>query len=467
MKKAIVTSCIALLLILMTSFSALAVGEITVNEVRLGGTSQARSNPKADDVNARVVNLTGTVTFKNTGAVAITEILPSANADAKFKVSFSDIPLSVNPNTESTFKVILEVPKDLSSFFETRTDANDDRKVDIGDISITANNASATGSTGSFFLQAENQLDLDDIKVEVNGESENVDDGDDVKVKPGDKVVITVKAKNTYSSSDDEDLSIEDIEADIDVADDGDFDIDEDNIDFGDLDAKESSEETITIDVAEDATKDDHDVNIVLRGKDENGASHGEKLSFTLKVERERNEIKIQTLTITPQSLTCQTRSVEVSTKVLNLGRDDEDEVSLKLEIPGLNYNERIYDLSLDEDDEMSKNFRVSIPESLKAGEYPVTIESYYDRTKISDTKASLLSVPDCKPIVVTPPVILPPVIVTPPEPSEDEEIVESDTVLENVSKSQMYVWALGIVVVMLVVIVLVLAAKFIFGKEE
>ena len=93
----------------------------------------------------------------------------------------------------------------------------------IGTISATGTeNSTSVNANTKIYLEAENNLIIKDLEVVVNGEDENMDDGDDIEVYPAAEIEMIIELKNTHS-----DMDIEDIEVTV-VGEDDLDDIDED-----------------------------------------------------------------------------------------------------------------------------------------------------------------------------------------------------------------------------------------------
>jgi len=440
-----------------TNSSATTVVKITVNDVAptlvvgslvLGDKNQVRSNPRHDDEEDREVNVTGIFTITNTGieqltGLTATTVLGSEAGktsvdlnDLKTEVSFPDTVLDAGESM--TVTVIMRVPEELDA-----VDKDGKKKAfNVANIDFIATRTQAGHQTetvsakSTVTLEAENNLKMTDGKIRFNGDSERIDDDDNVKdVKPGDDVTIEIEVENKFK--DKEDVDIEDIELLVENDDDLDVDEDQDGDDLGPED-----EDTISVefDIDEDVSKGDEDLIITVIGEDENGALHGERWIVTLEIEREDHEIDIRSLFLQPESVTCGTET-QLTVEVRNTGRRDEDDVFIRVASPDLNFGKISDRLQLDEDDESTRNFIIPVPRTLNNGNYRITVETFYRTGTRSITDGILVTKQTCAadvpdedepepeepssqddiivvtqpPVVMQPPVVGTPDAVTPP----------------------------------------------------
>ncbi len=383
----------------------------STSTLSLGGSSQKRSNPRADDVADREVNVSGTVTITNTGSETLTNLslsgvstkLGLSSTDLLVSASFGSTSLAIGQTTTAT--VTARVPEKLDAVDSNLNPAS----FSVASLTFSANSQTGGPVTAAADLkmQAENKLDLQDIDVAFGTKTESVDNGDSVDgLKPGNQVTMRVKAENRFSSK--EDLEIEDIEL---VVESDDLDLDEDE-DFGTLGPREEDTASISFEIDEDAEDQDNDVEIRIEGRDENGARHGEKWTIQLEVERKSHEVAIDEFTLVPSTLGCQDEA-QLSVTIRNVGRSDEDEVILRIESPELKYGSVIDDLELDEDDDSTHRFVIPT-KNLSKGTYRITIETYYESDHLSNRDVALLRAEGCSTEGTAP--------VTPPVQTEPED---------------------------------------------
>ena len=103
--------------------------------------------------------------------------------------------------------------------------------------------------------------------------------------------------------------------------------------------------------------------------------------------------------TLTPSEVKCG-RTVSLSTGVINLGRDEEEDVVLEVSNAELGINvKKTFDLSEDPDDddiEFKDTFTLTLPEDVEAGVYTLQSKVYYDEGGKVETETAELIVAEC-----------------------------------------------------------------------
>lgn len=442
-------------------------------DVLLGGSSQHRSNPDAEDDEYQEVYTYKDVTIANNGdidvAVSLTHV-KNTGYTFEYDVTLNDSPsVSVTIPARGTATIELEayVPEDLPSFFPNRADFND-RKNLLGELRLTSTTAGVSALTTNFYLEAENMLDFDSLNVKADTEDESIsNDNEELdNIKPNDNVIISAEIENKYDDNDNEDLEIEDIELLVEINENN-FEVDEDTS-FDDLKAGEiSNEDSIEFVMDyEDVDEDSYSLYITLSGANEHGAVMGKKFEVVLNVELEKDDIAIGNINLDPSTAICKT-STTLSFDLMNIGEDDQDEVAYKVESSLLNLYKSKYDFSIDEDDDDS--FSVAIPlDGIKTGDYDIEIASYVDRNEQTDSEVVVLHVEGCKPVVAEEEVVIT------PEANPNEITGEATTQppitiipeLESFNEFQntsVYVILLGGLVVVLTIVLVLLLIKFVF----
>lgn len=375
--------------------------QLLIGAINIGSKDQSKSNPDADDERDQDIFVTKTFTVQNPGTVAVTDIIltPSLSVgDASdYRFNFSGVPRSLAPGQSATVTLKLRVPE-----FIDAVDADLKKEsVVIGQLVATGNGGAVTSSAVDMKLETENKLRIKDIKVCHDNDCENADDGDTIDdVKPGDHIKVTVEVKNDYSESDAEDIDIEDIEVRLETDDDEDLDLDSETEDLGDLSANDDDTVTVEFDVEDDASDGTAEFTIELRGEDEFGARHGEFARIRLDINRQRHEIAVDDIVLSPETLSCarlgQTNNLNVRVTARNIGKDDEKDVSVEAKLADLNIGQIIRDLTIDEDDEEAVTFNLNLPANVKPGAYEVVATSFINRDEISDADNAVFIVPDC-----------------------------------------------------------------------
>ncbi len=408
---------------------------LTVNEVQpglsvtdtilIGGTSQRRSNPDAEDEEYINVHATKQFTVTNTGDETLTDITFSV---ALSGFTSSEVNLSFSPSSISsltagdsqTVTVTGRIPESLDAVDST---SYEEEAQTIGTLTVTSGSLSDDATIN---MQAENKLEMDDVDVCVEDDCDTGKDGKKIdEIKPGDDVEVEIIVENKFKDNDNSDVEIEDVSVEIEI-DDPDFDVTEDE-DLDDIAASEEDSVTISFDVDKDADGTAQMV-ITTHGRDEHGALHADKMTIDLEVDKEKHDIQVDTVQLDP-AVSCSKintgQTITAKVNVENIGKDDEDEVKVRVEIPQLSIIKVVTDIELREGRDSTESLTFVIPAKTEAGLYGVEVKAYYDSDKLTDTKTVTLTVPECgvtpadtdtgfeKPIV---------------DEEEDELVVETDT---------------------------------------
>ncbi|MBI2137456.1 hypothetical protein HYU12_02975 [Candidatus Woesearchaeota archaeon] len=378
---------------------------LTVTNLKLGDSKTERSNPRATDEKDRNKNLTGTVTLTNKGGETIKNIKFSkitgtgkyANAFANqnsFGVTLPATVAELLPGASVDATVTLRVPENLDAVDSTLKAA----AFNVAQLIFTATKADGTAIapiTSAVTMQARNNLQIKTSTIQFNGKSEKLSNGKTVDtIKPGMSITVELEVENKFK--DDDEVSIEDIEITaLSTGDDKDLDVDE-NENIDDLGPEDTETIQLEFTVEDDARKGREPLEITLEGIDENGAIYGEKWEVDLDIEREDHEISVQSTSLSSETISCQ-EATELTVQIKNTGRNKEDDVFLRVFSPEIaNYQSNLEIGTLDENDENTQRFAIPVPESLVPGSYRVTIETYYDVGKKSDTDAEIIKKEAC-----------------------------------------------------------------------
>ncbi len=421
MKKAIVLSAFCLFLVLFLASAVSAAAGITMGDVTLGDSNQERNIPDSNDASKQHVRVSQTVTITNSGDVNLTNVQLKVKQPLvyttkyDFEINFDSTDVEANVYTvpvgddrvfavgeTATVTVSAEVVADLDAVdLDLKEAAQKIAVLEVTGQTIVAEGevAVAVKDEGDLKMQAENKLEIDNIEVCITGESceANINDNDNVEnVKPGDELDIEIIVKNRFSDSRNSRVDIDDVEVRFSI---NDEDVDEDEQeDLDDLSPRDEDSVKFDIEIDEDADGGNVGAIVEVEGTTEFGARMGQKIEFDIKIERQSHEISIDSVNVNPSALSCGAiNSVTVRTDIRNIGKSDENEVTLKLSSERLGITEQfIRNIELDEDDRISRSFTFTVPGSVRAGVYSLVVESFYDRNEFSDSKELTLSVPDC-----------------------------------------------------------------------
>jgi hypothetical protein len=371
--------------------------------VQLSATAVTIGNDNQD----RIKNVSQTFTVTNNDPAAVTVAFAST-ADAKYNVRFEPATATLTASGGSTqVKVIADIPLDFNAVetSQSATDFLDAKAFKIGD--IQAKIGTVVNATAELKMQAVNQLEIKKARLECGTKAESLDDGDKVEnLKPDTQCTVEVEVENNFANDDDEDasgteLKIGDIEFDtVDVSlevDDSDLDLNEDE-DLDGLGADDEDSVSVDFDIDEDTNDGTYTMDVFVSGRDENGAEHGEHWEIKLEVERLSHDIQIRSPSISPERVSaCEGGSVRVTSRILNAGKRDEDEVAVELSIPDLKFTKRVDQVTLDEDDSTTVNFVADVPAASRAGIYRATLATFFDNTAPSNSQALEFAVDKCE----------------------------------------------------------------------
>ena len=257
-------------------------------------------------------------------------------------------------------------------------------------------------------------LTISNVEVSVDGEDEDVEDGDKIseEAKPGSAVEFNIEAENLFNDG----TEIRDIEVSVTIQDIDNGDDLDDTADEFDLDSGDSDDVSISFSLPDDTEQNTYDVIITAEGKDENGRTQEARWELQLEVRREKHFVKISQAALSPSAITCD-KSTSMELEIINLGREQEDDVIVEIESDELGIDIKEDGIELDEDPDRednsySRTVNINL-EDAKKGAYTLTVKTYYDSDKLSDTKTVELTVGDCAiGRVITTPVVSEPAAV-------------------------------------------------------
>ncbi|MBN1157527.1 hypothetical protein JXA85_07950 [Candidatus Woesearchaeota archaeon] len=242
-------------------------------------------------------------------------------------------------------------------------------------------------------------LAITDIEVKVAGEKDkNLEDGDKIgeKAKPGDSVEFSVEVSNLFS----QDIEIQDVVVTITIEDIDDGDELEEEADEFDLkDGKDKSVD-LNFEVPMIVDEEEYTVLIEVEGDGDDGVTYRDQAELTLEVKKDKHRININEFGIAPAVLGCDRRTT-ATIEMINLGREDEDEVAYEIRNDFLGLLIKKADIELDEGDEDDSIYRESMYldfSDAKPGTYDIIATSLYDATKKDDTATYQILVEKCEP---------------------------------------------------------------------
>jgi len=238
-------------------------------------------------------------------------------------------------------------------------------------------------------------IEISKIKVEVDENKDTVKaDGEkiDEKAEEESKIEFEVEVKNLFNKT------IEDIEVSATIEDIGREDID-DETEISKLSPGDSKKATLNFKLPLKIDDDTYDVDITVRGVDEDNKIHTAEWKLRLEVKKEEHKLRIIDTLVSPYSISC-SRYSDLTIRILNTGRNEETaKIEIKNDELGINLKE--YDIKLDTgteyDAEYEKIFNLNIPNDAKPGTYPIHIKVYYNDNKFTATKDTNILVKECE----------------------------------------------------------------------
>mgnify|MGYP002630370552 CR=1 FL=1 len=336
---------------------------IAISDVYLGGSSQNREENTS----------AGSFTVTNTGTEALQGVTLVKLASTDYQLGLSTLNIGNMASGETrTVSVTSYVP-----------DYQDAGEKVVGLINATATNEGLQVNYGQVYLEAENNLEINDLEIYVNGEKDSVNDEDEVKVFPAAEIEIVVEVKNTNR-----DYKIEDVT--IYIEEDGDLDIDESE-DFGDIKERKSETATLKFTLDDNVDEDVYQVTFRVEGEDENGALHFEE--WTIDFDLTAEGIIMTDVQVNPESPLCSAESFELEVELTNVGDQDEDEVALEIVATSLNFEKRVT-FEIQENDDLTRTYTIPIPANAQPGLHVIQLESFIDLDELTHSKNVYVTLP-------------------------------------------------------------------------
>ncbi|MBR9676319.1 hypothetical protein GOV05_04895 [Candidatus Woesearchaeota archaeon] len=332
--------------------------------------------------------LSATITITNTGSDTISnlDVTTTGFSDFDFTTITDLSDTELDPSETATYRFQITIPTSESTNFDSHK---------IGEIIVSGENStsSAVQASSDVNLVIESRLQISDVNIDVEGDTEDVKEGERIEAKRGDSVTLEIEVENKFSRS--SNIDIEDIE--VVVTSDG-LDADED--DEVDVDSGEDEKVELTFIIEEDQDEGREEVEIMVFGYDDEGTYHEYTFTFDIDVEVKSREVLIRELSFTPSVISCDRRTT-LNVEIKNSGSRDLEEamVLIKADDPDWEITEYLRNIVIDESDTKRVSFRLSVPEDIPEGNYLFNVNSYYSGSTSdkSDTDIVTLEVISCK----------------------------------------------------------------------
>ena len=244
-------------------------------------------------------------------------------------------------------------------------------------------------------------LELDNLEVEYisddnnresdsfNGETEETFQLQE-NVKPGTEVTLTFDIENLFDNNYDNEGRLDDVTLRIEASDDDLFaDNFEEKYDIGNIDSEDSEKLVVTFMISEDADADDYTFDITLEGDDGKNFNHQVEKQLELKVRRERDDVRISKMEISPSSLSVKDTKFTLDLEVKNYGTRDQRYASVSVYNLELGINKVVNDIELDsfsdDNNYWGQILEFSLPKNVKQKTYPLEIRAFIDRDELID----------------------------------------------------------------------------------
>jgi len=277
----------------------------------------------------------------------------------------------------------------------TATRVND-TKTGTTTCTVTVNDGHGGTALNTFTINVnrKSMLEIYDLDVYVDDSKDsNLDDGDTIgkEAKPKSNIKFDFVIKNLFDE-DTDDIEIENIFITVTIKeiDDGD-DLEEETKEFN-LDAEEkSSIQSVEFDLPTAVDEGEYDVEIVVEGEEAKSpyTEHRVEWTLTLDVEKEKHDMNLERAEFEQSTLSCD-RETTFYVKLVNFGSSDEDELILTIENSALGINIKQEDIEIDEGDDWSKSYTITVADDVLLGTYKVITKMYYDSSDYYDKEFEL-----------------------------------------------------------------------------
>ncbi len=402
-------------------------------------------------------------TITNDGSFDLGGITITSTVDAKYNLSFANVPTTLAKGISRQITMTFTVPSnEATGLHQIGTVTFDSDKTDAVAIPLK--------------IQPTMMLKLKNLYLYVDSKrnSINYDVTDDkTNAKPDSKLQFKADVENLYTN--DEDINIDDVTMKVTIVgiDDGDDLEDETNGITVHADDKETLTLDFNVPTAVDAKT--YTVDIHFEGQDENG--NDQILDYTTKlvIEKDTHDVRITTFDLSKATISCDlTDSMDV--KIVNFGQREEDEVLYTIKNSDLginivqggvnNYIDLVED-PFDSDNTFSKTHTISLPSNTKPGTYTLDMKVYMSGSDEADSQTVSLTVQKCQEDVTPAPsttptttapvdVVVPPV--TPPV-TPGPVVAEQNSDLFSGINQWYLIGILGGVFLLVLIIVIVLVA--------
>ncbi len=307
-------------------------------------------------------NVSASFTVTNRAINNSQDIEINTDIDQKYKLVFSETSFSLGEGETKSITLNAFIPE----YQDIKTSL-------IGTVKLIGREYN---NSFLLYIKTNSKLEIKSLKAYVNGEKESKVDENGGKIKdiaPGSQLKLKIEVANL-----DLEMKLDDIEIEA-VIEDIDDDL-EKSIDLNDLDGKEDDTVSLTFDIPLYVAEGKYDLDIIVRGDDENNVEHSDNVQLILEIEKEKQNIILNKLAINHESIGCD-RDIEIYTEIINLGSDDWN-IKLLIQNSDLQLDkEENFELQSGDDKEdttYSRTFLFKINNDIAEGLYPVNVKVLY-----------------------------------------------------------------------------------------
>lgn len=248
---------------------------------------------------------------------------------------------------------------------------------------------------------AETKLNFSHVDVKVGGRtSTNLKNGDTARddAKPGDNVEVRVEMKNSYTSAENLKINNIKVKATLENIDNGD-DLEEESNEFS-LSPGSTKRVTLKYKLPLEVDENSFDIFIIADGSDKNTSQHNE-MTIKLNVNKDTHKIKITRDALSPAEISCSRKNLQLAVTLLNIGTEDEDDVTLQISNAdlGIDVKDNIGQLRAvpnEPESRFSKVYRFNVPSNADSGSYPINLRILYNNDRKLTEDTLTLTVNDC-----------------------------------------------------------------------
>lgn len=292
----------------------------------------------------------------------------------RYNAVLGTIPETLAPGQRTDISLQLHVPENEST-----------ERQAIGLVQFTSNDI--PNRTAAIFLEPQDFLEI--TEVNINGKR----NGDLPLEEPFD---IEVTVENTHSQE------IEDMTIIVTILDVDGEDLEEESEEFS-LRSDEDDQISFQFDLSDEQVDEEkYTIEIVVEGTAKDGTKQESRLSLSADVDRENHQVvfqqvDFQQVDFSPSQFQCDRQGI-LAVTIENIGKQDEEEVSIVVSNPALEVEQRRERISIDKFSDNDNDYSTSFPlnfDDAAPGTYPLTVELLRDNN-VEESREVGLTIKEC-----------------------------------------------------------------------